>query len=716
MRTLDERLAAAETARQDLERQHAAELTAAATRHAAELAAAATQLAELQARHDAAAVEHAGVRAALEQEVTETAGGRQRAEAALADAAGREADLVERLAGESDARAELERTLAAVRAEAGRSRRRLLQVSSAYRRRAREQRARLEAQLTDQQAAAGREREERDDVIRQVQLESELLQRQLGATERQLEDLRRVADDEREIRERALSASESELRRVSAEYGHLRESFDRLQGAFRTLEGIAGEHAAERSRLEGVVAERDSELSAQAERHGLARQRAQDAFGQLEETLRQTLAAGASEQARLQQEIDALRGELDGVRAHADLLRGDAERVPELETQLALSQRERRREFERAPYGLCRCTQGGVITHANHSFVAMLGYRRADDLRNLDFATAVLDSAGDLGWLLERTRNVRRTEAVDTNWKTLEGRDLVVRLQALTTASGAVEIVAEDITGVRALEERLRQAQRMEAVGRLASEVAVTCDSLLADVTRGVQEWLRTSGDEGLRRQGERVLTDLTRTAGYLRQLGVYGEQEVRALEPVSVQRVLRDLAPVLRRVVGDQIALVLSKSSGSFDIDVDAERLERVLVNVASYARQRMPRGGQMRIDLGTIALGRRFVDRYPNVRPGHHVLITVTEVPGDDFRGAGGRAPAPADKPGVDLGTLVELLGTCGGHLWMEAQPAGNMVLKMYLPRRSGDAADAKTPRAERGGRLARWFRGTPASGARA
>ena len=406
-----------------------------------------------------------------------------------------------------------------------------------------------------------------------------------------------------------------------------------------------------------------------------------------------------SEIARLQQEIDAVRRELDATRTHAEALRGVAERVPDLQTQLERSQNERRRQFERAPYALCRCSQSGAITDANHSFVTLLGCRRVDELRNMDFVAAALDSAGDLGWLLERARTTRKTETVETHWKTWDGRRLVVRLQALATTAGSIDIVAEDITGVRALEERLRQAQRMEAVGRLASEVAVTCDALLSDVALGAHEWLaRVGSDDALRRHAERLLTDVTRAASFLRQLGTYGNEQVRALEPVSAQRVLRDLAPVLKRLVGDQIELVLPKSAGSFNVDVEAERLERVLINVAGYARERMPSGGQVRIDLATTAVGRRFVARYSNVRPGDHVLITVTELPAvGEFRGDSERSSRSSDKPGVDLGVLVDLIASCGGHLWLEAQPAGNMVVKIHLPKPpAADATDNRGGRA--------------------
>ena len=84
----------------------------------------------------------------------------------------------------------------------------------------------------------------------------------------------------------------------------------------------------------------------------------------------------------------------------------------------------------------------------------------------------------------------------------------------------------------------------MEAVGRLASEVAVTCDTLLRDVTQEGEQWLAAIGsDPMLRQQGEQLLREVTRAASFLRQLGRLRQQQVSALEPVTVHRVLRDLS-----------------------------------------------------------------------------------------------------------------------------------------------------------------------------
>jgi hypothetical protein len=652
----------------------------------------------------------AGVEAALEDTAHRYAREQTQAEAALSAASMREAELASRLQTESASRIALERELADLRQESSRRIRRLLFVASAHRERSRQQRAAYEEQLTALGADAAVERQEKD-----------ALRLQLALAQTESSRLQNVLEDERQAHERARLASASELQRVLAEHGQLKQSFDQLQSAFQMLDEIAGEHAAERARLEAAVGERDSELHAQAARHRAAAQAAQDAFAESEEGLRRALAERESELARIERERDGLRRELEATRTRADVLRREADRVPDLEAQLESNQKERRREFERAPYGLCRCTPDGVITDVNHVFAAMLGRRRVDDVRNTKFASAVFDCAGDLGWLLERTNTTRASEPIETAWKSRDGRDLFVRLHASATAMGSVEIVVEDITRVRSLEERLRRAQRMEAVARLASEVSVTCNGLLADVARGVREWVGPGASAETLRHGDRLLTDLTRASSFLRQLSVYGDQQSRALASVSVQRVLTDLAPVLKRVVGDHVSLVLAKSSGSFEVDVELERLERVLVNVASYARERMPRGGQMRIEVAATALGRRFVSRYPNVRPGHHVLITVTELPRmGEMRDSAATADRSPDRPGVDLGALAELMGTCGGHLWLEAQPAGNLVVKIYLPRRAA-AVDVIEPsvsadRSERSGRLARWFRAAPATRLRA
>src|SRR5262249_920154 len=148
-----------------------------------------------------------------------------------------------------------------------------------------------------------------------------------------------------------------------------------------------------------------------------------------------------------------------------------------------------------------------------------------------------------------------------------------------------------------------RQAQRMEAVGRLASEAAVTCENLLRNVSHEGQQWLTTVGSNTAQRHhGELILRDVTRAATVLGQLTAFGEKQTSALAGADVNTVLRDLAPALKRVAGDDIELVLPKKGFALDVDVDAERVERILVNIAAYGRSRMPLGGRLIIELARV------------------------------------------------------------------------------------------------------------------
>jgi hypothetical protein len=262
------------------------------------------------------------------------------------------------------------------------------------------------------------------------------------------------------------------------------------------------------------------------------------------------------------------------------------------------------------------------------------------------------------------------------------------------------------------LEERLAKAHRLEAVGRLASEIADTCADLLRNVSRSGDELLASLGETPLRAHGEVIFGDVNRATNFLRQLSAYSHKQAQDASPVDVNRVLRDLEPVLKKIAGDDIELVLPRKASALYVDVDAERVERVLVNIAAYGRTRMPTGGRLIVELARVAVDRKFTSKYPNVREGGHALIRVSEVRTGRMtwpiapRAAGAAASGAEtpESPGVDLGALQTLIGECGGHIWMNAEPGGNMEVKIRLPLRPGERT-APTARTS-GNAVTRWF----------
>ena len=380
--------------------------------------------------------------------------------------------------------------------------------------------------------------------------------------------------------------------------------------------------------INALVAERDGQLKDQAARHALSQEAAQQALEKLENELRTAVTAHRQQVEQLQSRLKAVIQDFEETTSHRDALQIEADRVPQLSNQLHASRAESRRQFDGSPIGILRCSEAGVLKEANRALITALGYRTVDQLRALDSAASVFESPDDFRWLIDHCDRTP-SESVDCTWKKKDGSRLMMRLRALRLSADVVDIVAEDVTTLRAVEERLRQAQRMEAVGRLASEVADTCDILLRNVSQDGERWLTTVGSNAAERhQGELILGDVTRAASFLRQLSVYGEKQTNALEGIDVNMVLRDLAPILKRVTGDDIELVLPKKVFGLNVDVDAELVERVLVNVAAYGRARMRSGGRLIIELARVVVDRDFVMKYPNVRQGAHALISVAEV----------------------------------------------------------------------------------------
>jgi PAS domain S-box-containing protein len=374
--------------------------------------------------------------------------------------------------------------------------------------------------------------------------------------------------------------------------------------------------------------------------------------------------------------------------------------------QLGASRAESHRLFDQAGIAMFRCTRDGALTDINRACATLIGRRALDEPQGIEFAAAVFEDPNVLSWLIERCLTTRTRESIETAWRRQDGSRLFMRLSARPCATDIVEVVAEDLTRLRVLEERRGRAQRMEAVGRLALEVAVTCSTLLNGIQQKGRDWLTTTGDADSRHEGERLFDDVGRAAGFLRELAACGDEQARTSTLVDLNTLVRDLEPVLKRVAGGDVEVQLRDTSSPLNVDVGTERVERLLVNLASYGRGRMPSGGRLRIELGTSVVDRRFTAKHPNVRLGLHALITVTEV-GRPAGSDEGRARATG-KPGVDFGTLQELVTECGGHLWMSIQPPGDMVAKIRLPLSIAD--DQPVPRAAsraaRGRTAARWF----------
>jgi two-component system, cell cycle sensor histidine kinase and response regulator CckA len=278
----------------------------------------------------------------------------------------------------------------------------------------------------------------------------------------------------------------------------------------------------------------------------------------------------------------------------------------------------------------------------------------------------------------------------DGTWHTIESG-----ASAILNQQGKVEkfvVVNRDVSEQRQLEEKFRQAQKMEAVGRLSGGVAHDFNNLLG-VIIGYAEFLQESLDpeNSLRSSVDEILKAGKRAASLTRQLLAFSRQQVLDPKVLDLNVVVLDMDKMLRRLIGEDIELstVLGPDLGR--LKADQSQLEQVLLNLVVNARDAMPQGGKLLIDTQNMVMDEAFVRRYPYpVQPGPYVCLTVT----DSGVGMDAETKARAFEPffttkekgkgtGLGLSTVYGVVKQSGGYIDIYSTPGAGTTFKIYLPR---------------------------------
>jgi len=363
-----------------------------------------------------------------------------------------------------------------------------------------------------------------------------------------------------------------------------------------------------------------------------------------------------------------------------------------------------------APYGICRCDARGAVLDANPSLVATLGYESAADLIGVNLANLHADSQH---WfiLADYVRSMQPFRGLNSEWLRKDGARLLVRLsgRAMHGEGNAIffELFAEDVTEHRALEEQLRQSQKMEAVGRLAGGIAHDFNNLLM-VISGYCEFLTEraakDNDAELRGLAQEISRAADRATALTRQLLAFSRKQMLAPKVVDLNAVVTENLKMLTRLIGEDIDLVMVPGSDIGAVKADPSQIEQVIMNLAVNARDAMPHGGKLTIETTNASLDDSYARAHTPVKPGEYVMLAIS----DTGIGMDAETQAQIFEPffttkgmkgtGLGLSTVYGIVKQSEGYIWVYSEPGKGTTFKIYLPRvtANGDPIPVYTPAA--------------------
>ena len=347
-----------------------------------------------------------------------------------------------------------------------------------------------------------------------------------------------------------------------------------------------------------------------------------------------------------------------------------------------------------APYGICRSNANGQLVDANPALIAMLGFCSGDELLKRNLAGDIFSDPDQRALLLESFRSGRSFDKMEAEWKRQDGSALMVRVSArpirTTAKSVSFELYAEDITEQRALEQQLRQSQKMEAVGRLAGGIAHDFNNLLMVISGYCEFLLQKLGpDPSLRSSAQEIANAADRATALTRQLLAFSRKQLLTPKVLDLNAVVGENLKMLPRLIGEDIELATVAAPALGRVKADPGQIEQVVMNLVVNARDAMPSGGKLSIETANVALDESYARRHPGVTPGEYVMLAIS----DTGLGMDKETQSHIFEPfyttkgqkgtGLGLSMVYGIVKQSGGYIWVYSEINHGTTFKVYLPR---------------------------------
>jgi len=390
----------------------------------------------------------------------------------------------------------------------------------------------------------------------------------------------------------------------------------------------------------------------------------------------------------------------DGSIGGAVLATEDITYQKEAEAALRRSEQRFRTLFENAADGIFITSPEGQFLEVNARGLELSGYPR-EELLGLYISDFVAPEERDrLPALIARLRS-GQPEVAESWLLRKDGIRFPGEVSARMLPDGNLLGIVRDLTERRHLEEQIRQAQKLEGIGRLAGGVAHDFNNLLTVISGYARMGLEDlPAEHDLRESLDEIDKAAGRAAALTRQLLAFSRNQLFEPKTLVVDDVIRDFEKMLRRIIGEDIDLTFVLDAKGAAVRSEAGRIEQVVLNLAVNSRDAMPEGGKLAIETACFHADAEFAEAHPGIHPGPCVSLAVS----DTGAGMTPEVKAHVFEPffttkeagkgtGLGLSTVYGIVKQSGGSIWIESEPGRGATFFMVFPAAEPGGQAAKT-----------------------
>jgi two-component system, cell cycle sensor histidine kinase and response regulator CckA len=363
---------------------------------------------------------------------------------------------------------------------------------------------------------------------------------------------------------------------------------------------------------------------------------------------------------------------------------------------LAESEERFRTIFDGSPIGMAVISKDGAIVASNTACREMLELREEDlgDVTIFDELTHPDDRAADAAKFQQLIRGEIEYDRREKRYILSDGRKVFadLHLYLIRDRKGATRYIigiSVDITERKSLEGQLRQAQRMETIGRLAGGVAHDFNNLLMVIKGYCELLMERENGEGLQ-QLEHISKAADQAASLTRQLLAFSRKQVMQPKIFNLNTLVWNAEKMLRRLISEDVEMITATAKNLGVIKADPGQMEQVILNLVINARDAMPSGGKLTLETANVEFDANYAHSHLGAQPGHYVMLSVT----DSGLGMDEETQSHIFEPffttkelgkgtGLGLSMVYGIVKQSGGYIWVHSEVGKGSSFRVYLPR---------------------------------